>query len=161
MVRHFCKYNVIQKSICLCCLNHFAKCVFRLFGPWIWKKINEILKSHAYHIYVACETVGLSSFRTIELSYYRSDPVELWNLHQDDIGKVYFAICYKGNSGQFYAKYARSPGTNIWEDMERSDNGQWRDMHCKLWRGYFTVKRVMYSTSKDSRSVNSEEGRVL
>ena len=33
-----------------------------MFGPWIWKKINEILKSHAQHIYmyVAYESVGLS-----------------------------------------------------------------------------------------------------
>ena len=51
-----------------------------MFRQWIWKKINEIKKSHAHHIYVAYETVGLlswiSSCWTIELSDYRSDPVQ-------------------------------------------------------------------------------------
>ena len=41
------------------------KVCISMFSPWIWKKIN---KSHAHHIYVANEIVGLSSCQTIELT---------------------------------------------------------------------------------------------
>ena len=54
---------MLFESLCKVCIS--------MFGLWILEKINEILKSHAHHIFVAYETVGLSSCRTIELSDYR------------------------------------------------------------------------------------------
>ena len=54
------------ESLCKVCIS--------MFGPWIWKKVNEIKKSHAHYKYVDHETVGLSSCQTIELSDYQSDP---------------------------------------------------------------------------------------
>ena len=44
------------QSLCTECIS--------MFPPLIWKKINEIQKSHAYHIHLAYKTVGLSSCRT-------------------------------------------------------------------------------------------------
>ena len=58
---------MLFESLCKMCIS--------MFSLWIWKKINKILKSHVHHIYVAYETVGLSSCRTIELSDYQSDPL--------------------------------------------------------------------------------------
>ena len=53
---------MLFESLCTVCSS--------MFRQWIWKKINEIKKSHAHHIYVAYETVGLlswiSSCRTID-----------------------------------------------------------------------------------------------
>ena len=60
---------MLFESLCKVCIS--------MFSPLILQKISDFLKSHAHHIYVAYETVELSSCRTIELSDYRSDPVHL------------------------------------------------------------------------------------
>ena len=47
---------MLFESLCKVCIS--------MFSPLILQKISDFLKSHAHHIYVAYETVELSSCRT-------------------------------------------------------------------------------------------------
>ena len=56
-------------ALCILCIP--------MFLPLIWKKIKENKKSHAHHIYVALETVGLSSCPTIAIGSRFIDRIRL------------------------------------------------------------------------------------
>ena len=55
-----------------------GKVCISIFPQLIWKKIKEILKSHAYHIQVAYKTVKLSSCRT-----YNRIPVQMHSMYMN------------------------------------------------------------------------------
>ena len=61
------------QSLCTECIS--------MFPPLIWKKINEIQKSHAYHIHLAYKTVGLSSCRTSDRIPIKCVALHLFNLN--------------------------------------------------------------------------------